>query len=121
MRAAAVVLSLSMLHLNAVRADAACASHPEAERAAPPAATDHHAHHGDASQAPASDASDSEDCEAPVARDCCVAVASCGVALEIQLSDVPAVVGPASRLLLPAGLETPSGVDLAPEPPPPRA
>ena len=119
-RVAAVLLALALTHLNAVRADAACASHDMADStvASAPQDGDHHAHH---EMPPAAPSSDSGECDAPLAQDCCASVASCGIAIDSAERDVADAVLAVERLARPTSLVTPTGADNAPEPPPPRA
>ena len=117
--AAAAALSLALLHLNVVRADAACGSHPadrSATAAAAPAA-DHHSHHDATAPAPQSD---EEQCDAPQARDCCAAVASCAIAFDAGMrEDASALDATAGAIATPV-VTAPPSVSNAPEPPPPR-
>jgi hypothetical protein len=112
-RFAAFAVALTMLHLNTVRADAACATHEDA--AADAGGThDGMSHETDApaEQAP---------CDAPAQQDCCLAFAACSVVLSAEASalvDV-SVSHPASVV---AGIsERPASRSTAPEPPPPKA
>jgi hypothetical protein len=116
--AVAAVLSLALLHLNVVRADAACGSHPAAT-SAPAAvvpAADHHAHH----DAPPAPQSDEEQCDAPQARDCCAAVASCAIAFDAGMREGESASDGSARAIAPPVVTAPLSVNAAPEPPPPR-
>jgi hypothetical protein len=117
-RLAAVVLALSLLRVNALRADVACARHDVAN--APVAAHDtasEHRHHGSyATQEPSPD----QECETPVQAECCQALASCSVFLDLGGTALDQ--GDQVAEAVPVKLtEMPRSRVAAPEPPPPRA
>jgi hypothetical protein len=119
----ATVLSLALLHLNVVRADAACGAHPadtSTPAAVEPAAdhhAEHHAHHDAAIPAPPSD---EEQCDAPQARDCCAAVATCAIAFDAGTCERESVFDVAASAIAAPVVTAPLSVSAAPEPPPPR-
>jgi hypothetical protein len=117
--AVAAALSLALLHLNLARADAACGSHPAADSAPATvtATVDHHAHHEATVPAPASD---DEECDAPQTRDCCAAVASCAIALDVDTRESAVVSDATTGAIAPRLVTAPIRVRNAPEPPPPR-
>jgi hypothetical protein len=111
-RCAACLLSLTMLQLGMVRADA-CDAH--ADVAATGGDMAHHADH-DIPPAP----TQQPDCDAPSGADCCSAVASCSLVLgtpEALSSDVPMFEQVAFMV---APRAAPFSATAAPETPPPR-
>ena len=114
-RLVVLLLSLSIAHLNAVRADAACAGH---EASAPAVPSGEHAHH--AQHAPAPAPAQDEPCDAPAQQECCAAMASCAIAIDcVGAAMVADDAG--SRGDVNAGhLAGPRSAPAAPEPPPPR-
>jgi hypothetical protein len=119
-RALALLLVGPLLHLNVVRADTACATHP-AEAAAAPArepGSDAQAHHQHGAPAPATD---EESCEVPAQVECCQALASCGPTLGGDPASADHGLT-TDRHGVPATQRTlPLSATAAPEPPPPRA
>jgi hypothetical protein len=105
-----------LLHLNAQRADAACASHHD-RLPGTTQANQEHAHHA----AVPADAPADEQCETPAQMQCCHALVSC--ALDLGLRDAEAGSQTASSRERQREMEgqTPSSRVSSPEPPPPRA
>jgi hypothetical protein len=125
-RFAALALVTSLLHLNLVRADIACAG-DELEHDTPHGTMDHATHDGHV--AAAADhlagthepASSDESCERPVQADCCQALASCSTAIGGATEVAIGSVAPENRLAVAALIEIPLSRVTTPDPPPPKA
>ena len=113
---AAVVLALSLLRVNALRADVACARHEGAGKQ-PSGQLDAgvHEHHGQAS----SEEQPEEDCTTPVQAECCQALTSCSVFLELDAVALDAGLR-GNDAVLTALTGMPHTTVAAPDPPPPR-
>jgi hypothetical protein len=117
-RVAAVVLALSLLRVNALRADVACARHdvPSSPVAAQGQASEHAHHASSGTPEPVPE----QECETPVQAECCQALTSCSVFLDLDDTaldhDSPAADSMPVKLT-----EMPRSRIAAPEPPPPRA
>jgi hypothetical protein len=126
-RFAALALATSLLHLNLVRADVACAKHDHAGALGHGAADHTMEHHGviDAQVAHERDAAGLADreqsCETPSQPECCQALASCSPAFGADAeSALSAHV--LSHDVAQAGLiEIPPSRVPTPDPPPPKA
>ncbi len=114
-RLAAFAIALTMLHLNMVRADGACAAH-----AGHSAASENSLSHEGMSHE-AGMQTDQAPCETPSQPDCCQALASCAPVLAMDArSEVAA--GVAQHVAMIAAFnQQPASRSTAPEPPPPKA
>jgi hypothetical protein len=115
-RIAALLIGLLSIHLNFVGVDFTCAGHgssgsPSHDAAMP---THHAASHGAA-------ATESESCEIPARQDCCRAMASCAINVEIDTSAPAREVPFARGAVAAATMRLPLSQTSPPEPPPPRA
>ena len=122
-RAAGLLLSAFMLHLNLVRADVTCASHSGAptRHASHESAAMHHdaaarGDHGVTDHGITEDAS----CETPVLGDCCPAVSSCAPVIGMLSGSDASAILPWHHTIAPAVQLRLHTRSTAPEPPPPR-
>lgn len=109
-----------MLHLNVVRADAACATHQMPAGQDAPVQRDMGGMHDGHDIDLADGVADAANCETPAQKDCCQAVTSCSPALgfgvEAQIASwIPTHDAAGARLSA-----RPLSRNTAPEPPPPR-
>jgi hypothetical protein len=116
-RITALLIGLLTIHLSFLGVDLACADHglsgPPAHSAA--AMATHHATSDEAAVA------ETESCEIPAQQDCCRAMASCALSVEIDTS-APASDAPFARGSVAAtAMRLPLSQTSPPEPPPPRA
>jgi hypothetical protein len=118
-RLAALALTIPLLHLNIVRADAACDQH---ETAPAHSAMQHEMPAGDMAAhhhgTPAEKADQS--CDTPVQVDCCQAVLSCSPGLG-ELTVAAVGVAQASHAVTARPIAMPLSRVTPPEPPPPRS
>ena len=115
-RVAAIVLAITLSHLNVVRVDAACASQGDTTTSVA-----HHSEHGHGvPHSAVQEANDGESCETPALPRCCQALVSCSVLLGAldEPSDV-ADARPRSQIAMTLEHAPPSRV-APPDPPPPR-
>ena len=121
-RLAAIAIAGALLHVNAARAEAACATHehtPAAEETRTgQESSGHHGEHDVTHAAPATD-HDEQSCERPVEQDCCIALMTCSLAFgsaeslsaAFAVSHERAVAGP---------YHLPLSRVSTPDPPPPK-
>ncbi|HEY9228939.1 MAG TPA: hypothetical protein VIP11_19970 [Gemmatimonadaceae bacterium] len=118
-RLVGIVLSLLMLQLSLLGADASCARHGDHGRVRSQTGTQHDAHLMAPAQAAVANAE--QPCETPTQPDCCRAMTSCAVNIAFgsgtRISSLPA----AHEAIRPDAMRTPQSRITAPEPPPPRA
>lgn len=109
-----------MLHLNVVRADAACATHETSATHDMPAQHDMAAmdmsHDVNVSDVVIDDAS----CETPVHKDCCQAMTSCAPLVGSAVESPTATPEPSHDAVGAPFATRPFSRSCAPEPPPPR-
>jgi hypothetical protein len=118
-RLAALALTIPLLHLNIVRADAACDKH---ETAPAHSAAQHEMPAGDRAvhhQAAPAEKPD-QSCDTPVQVECCQAVVSCSPGLG-ELTVARIVIAQASRVVAAGPIAMPLSRVTPPEPPPPRS
>ena len=123
-RFAAFALATSLLHLNVVRADAACAHHESDSAPAQPADHPVLPHHDVAeTTTPASDGHTGHEtpCDTPAQSDCCEAFASCTPGMEIAAEMFVAAAGLPPDDAIGVFFEMPLGRVTTPDPPPPKA
>jgi hypothetical protein len=118
-RISAALTAALLLRLNVVAVDGACAKHETEHASHEQQAAQVHDHggHGGHEEAPSPPA---DSCEVPQQRDCCQALASCGLTLgdsDIE-RDVALAGGETQRSAL--GAQRPASLNYAPEPPPPK-
>ena len=123
-RFAAIALAASLLHLNVVRADAACAHHEQGPAAAQQDDRPVLPHH-DMAEMPASPSDDHTDhesrCDAPAQADCCQVLASCALAFDASTEVTQSSASPSHENIVGAAIEIPLSRVTTPDPPPPRA
>ena len=112
-RLAALLIGLLSLPLNFVGVDFTCADHGQPATAA--AMPVHHGGGHDASTA------DAEPCEVPTQPDCCRAMMSCAVSVEIDTSAPSRGVPFARESIATGATRLPLSQTSPPDPPPPRA
>jgi hypothetical protein len=109
-----------MLHLNVVRADAACATHEMSAGQDAPTQHDMGGVHEGHDSSPADGAADAADCKTPAQEDCCEALASCSLVLGADDAAVAAPTALPHLGVLTAPADMPLSRVAAPEPPPPK-
>lgn len=127
-RVAALALAASLLHLSIPGAEAACARHPQSDRAAEHA-QDHarEEHHPAAEREPThesgafgSDARE-ESCDTPGQTECCRALATCSLLFGANAKAASGAYAPRHDHVVGARTGIPLSRVAAPDPPPPRA
>lgn len=109
-RAASLIASGLLLHLNALGADRACAEHDGPPTHAP--AHQHQGHDEDAER---------QSCDTPASAQCCDALSSCTLTFALDTERAsPAPLSPAPRVAG-GGSMAPAALLRAPDPPPPKA
>lgn len=109
-----------MLHLNVVRADAACATHQMPAHQNASMQHDMDGLHGGHDRGRADGAADATNCETPTQTDCCQAVTSCSPALGFGVEKQIASWIPTHDAAGARFFARPLSRNTAPEPPPPR-
>jgi hypothetical protein len=117
-RLVALSLALSMVNLNSLRADNACADHGEYSQLTSP--THHGATHTTGSDVHTAAATQTEACDTPTLPACCQMLASCSTVLGVHNGAQIDQRGPIHRGILAAVEAAPASRVASPDPPPPR-
>lgn len=118
-RFVALLLGLSMIHLNSLRADGACADHDQHSQ--PTSPTHHGATPSSLSDVHTKHATQTEACDTPTLPACCQMLASCSTVLGVHNGAQVDQRGPIHRGILAAVEVAPASRVASPDPPPPRS
>jgi hypothetical protein len=117
-RFVALLLAVSMIHLNSLRADSACADHGERSQ---PTAAHHGAMDGSAFDAHTAVPTQHERCDTPTLPTCCQMLASCSTLLGGH-SETHVDCAAAPHGAIAAAIDAaPESRVASPDPPPPRS
>ena len=119
-RLTALAVAAFMLHLNVVRADAACVAHEMSTGQDTPVQHDLAAMHASHELNDSTGVSDDANCETPAQQDCCQAMTSCGPLFGSGIEWQPTAFVPSHDAVGALFSTRPLSRNTAPEPPPPR-